>query len=90
MARTYLKFLEAYERKLSKRIKKKGLTITVSGVSGAGKTDAARALAKAFRLKYVSAGQILREVAKKRKIPLEEIVKIRKAEIDHDMDKRNT
>jgi len=89
MAKTYLKFLEPHEQELSRKIKKKGLTITVSGVSGAGKTDGARALAKAFKLRYVSAGQILREVAKKRKIPLEKIVKIRKAEIDLDMDKRS-
>lgn len=89
MAKTYLKFLESYEREISRKIKKKGLTITLSGVSGAGKTDCSRALAKAFGLKYVSAGQILREIAKKRNIPLKEIVKIRRAEIDHDMDKRS-
>ncbi len=89
MVKTYLKFLEPLERELSKKIKKKGLTITVSAVSGAGKSDAAKALAKAFKLKYISAGQILRDVAKKRKIALVEFSAIREPEIDHDMDERN-
>ncbi len=87
--KTFIKFLEPYEKELSKKIKKKGLTITVSGISGAGKTDGAKALAKAFKLKYIAAGQILREVAKKRKIPLEELSAIREPEIDHEMDRRN-
>jgi cytidylate kinase len=89
MAKTYLKFLEPYEEELSKKIKKKGLTITVSGLSGAGKTDGARALAEEFKLNYVSAGQILRQIAKERKVPLEDLCKVREPEIDHEMDKRN-
>jgi cytidylate kinase len=87
MAKTYLKFLESYEKELLKKIKKKGLTITVSGISGAGKTDGARAIAKALKLKYISAS--LRDIAKKRKISLEQFSAIRKSEIDHDMDRRS-
>ena len=87
--KTYIKFLEKFEKEFTKRIKKKGLTITVSGVSGAGKTDAAKALAKAFKLRYVSAGEIQREVAKEKGISLEEQVDIRGPEIDHEMDKRS-
>ena len=89
MAKTYLKFLEPYEKELLNKMKKKGLTITVSGLSGAGKTDGARALAEAFKLNYVSAGQILREIAKERKVSLEELCKVREPEIDYEMDRRN-
>jgi cytidylate kinase len=89
MAKTYLKFLESYEKELSKKIKKKDLTITVSGISGAGKTDGAKALAKVFKLRYISAGKILRYIAKKRKMSLEQISAIRGSEIDHEMDRRS-
>jgi cytidylate kinase len=89
MTKTYLKFLESYEKELLKKIKKKGLTITVSGISGAGKTDGARAIAKAFKLRYISAGKILRDIAKKRKMSLEQISAIRGSEIDHEMDRRS-
>jgi cytidylate kinase len=87
--KTYIKFLEKFEKEFAKKIKKKGLTITVSGVSGAGKTDGAKALAKAFKLKYVSAGEIQRQIAKERGLSLEEQVDIREPEIDHEMDKRS-
>jgi len=87
--KTCIKFLEKFEKEFLKKIKKKGLTITVSGVSGAGKTDGARALAKAFKLRYVSTGEIQRQVAKERGISLEAQVDIRGPEIDHLMDKRN-
>jgi cytidylate kinase len=87
--KTYIKFLEKFEKEFTKKIKKKDLTITVSGVSGAGKTDGARALAKAFKLRYVSAGEIQRQIAKERRISLEKQVDIREPEIDHLMDKRS-
>jgi cytidylate kinase len=87
--KTYIKFLEKCEKEFARKIKKKGSTITVSGVSGAGKTDGAKALAKAFKLRYVSAGEIQRQVAKERGISLEEQVDIRGPEIDHAMDERS-
>jgi len=87
--KTYLKFLEPLEKELERRIKKKGLTITVSGSSGSGKTTGAKAIAKAFNLKYVSAGEIQRSIAKERGISLEEQVKLRGPEVDHEIDKRN-
>jgi len=87
--KTYIKFLEKIEKEFARKINKKGLTITVSGVSGAGKTDGAKALAKAFKLRYVSAGEIQRQVAKERGISLEEQVDIRGPEIDHAMDERS-
>lgn len=87
--KTYIKFLEPFEKEFIKKIKKKGLTITVSGVSGAGKTDGASALAKAFKLRYVSAGQIQRQIAKEKGISLEKQAERRGPEIDHLMDKRS-
>ena len=89
MAKTYIKFLEAYEEELSKKIKKKGLTITVSGKSGSGKSLGGMAIAKALKLKYVGAGKILRNIAKERGIDLVKMSEIRGPEIDHEMDKQN-
>ncbi len=88
MGKTYIKFLESYEEKLSKKIKKKGLTITVSGKSGSGKSLGAMAIAKALKLKYVSAGQILRDIAKKKGINIIKMSEIREPEIDHEMDRQ--
>jgi len=49
-----------------------GLVITVSGPHGTGKSTYAKALAEAFGLRYVSAGQIFRGLAKERGVSLEE------------------
>lgn len=89
MANTYIKFLEPFEKELTEKIKKEGLTVTVSGSSGSGKSTGAKAIARAFRLKYVFAGQIQRKIAKERGITLEEQVELRGREIDYEMDKRN-
>jgi cytidylate kinase len=89
MTKTYIKFLEPYEKELSKKIKKKGLTITVSGKSGSGKSLGAMAIAKAFRLKYVSAGQILRNIAKEKEINLVKMSQIRGSDVDHEMDRQS-
>jgi len=86
--KTFIKFLEEYEKELSEKVKKKGLTITVSGLSGSGKSTGARAIAKALNLKNVITGEILRQIAKDKGISLLEIVKIRKPEIDYEMDRR--
>jgi cytidylate kinase len=74
---------------LSKEVKKKGLTITVSGRSGSGKSLGAKAIAKALKLRYVSAGEIMRNLAKEKGISLEKMSQIREPEIDHEMDKRS-
>jgi len=87
--KTYLKFLEPLEKELEKKIKKKGLTITVSGSSGSGKTTGAKALAKFFNLKYMSAGDIQRGIANEKGISLGEQVKLRGSEVDHEIDKKN-
>jgi len=88
MSKTFIKFLEGYEKELSEKIKKRGLTITVSGLSGSGKSTGAKAIAQSLNLKYVSAGKILRQVAKDKKIKLIDIVKSREPEIDYEMDRR--
>jgi cytidylate kinase len=86
--KTYLSFLYPYEKKLEKRLKKKGLTITVSGLTGSGKTTGAKAIAKALNLKYYEAGSIQKSLAKKKKITLEEQVKTRSKEVDYRIDKK--
>jgi cytidylate kinase len=49
-----------------------GPVITVSGPHGTGKSTYARALAEALKLRYVCAGELFRELAKERKMSLEE------------------
>ncbi len=48
-----------------------GPVITVSGPHGTGKSTYAKALARAFALRYVSAGELFRDLAKERKMSLE-------------------
>ena len=49
----------------------KGLVITVSGPHGTGKSTYARALAEALRLRYLSAGELFRGLAKQEKLSLQ-------------------
>lgn len=49
-----------------------GAVIAVSGLHGSGRSTHARMLAKAFGLRYVSAGQLFREFAAKKGVPLDE------------------
>lgn len=86
--KTYLNFLAGYEKRLEKKIKKKGLTITVSGATGSGKTTIAKAIAHALGLKFVSAGDIFRSVARKRRVPIEKFSHIREKRVDYDMDRQ--
>lgn len=89
MVKTYIKFLEPYEKELSKKIEKEGLVITVSGNSGSGKSLGAKSIAKTFNLKHVKAGEILRELAKMKKISVVKMSEIREPEVDYKMDKRS-
>ena len=61
------------------------LTIAISGPAGSGKTTYAKRLAKELGLRYVSAGQLFRKMAKERNLSLVEFGKI--AEKDFDIDK---
>jgi cytidylate kinase len=75
---TYVKLLERYE----KPVKKEGLTITVSGLSGTGKTSFAKRVAESCGLKYMSAGEIFRGLAREKGMTIEEFCKIRGREVD--------
>ena len=88
IVKTYIKFLEPFEKEFAKKIKKKGLTITVSGPAGSGKSTGAKAIAKALRLKYVYVGKIFRDIAKRRGLSLEEFSALREKEVDWEADKR--
>jgi cytidylate kinase len=80
---TYIDYLKKFE----KPVKKRGLTITVSGFSGSGKSTVAEVIAKAFKLKIFNAGDVLRRFASQKKISLSDASKIRPKEIDYQMDR---
>jgi cytidylate kinase len=63
--------------------------ITLSGKAGAGKSTIARALAKKFRLKRYSIGDLTRQIAKKRHLSIAELAKYeeRHSSIDRELDK---
>jgi len=53
-----------------------GPVITVSGPHGTGKTTYAKAIAQAFGLRYVCAGELFRRLAKERGMSLEDFSKL--------------
>lgn len=68
----------------------KMVTVAISGFAGAGKSTAARALAEKFDLKYVSAGQVFREMARENDMDLIEFSDYVEdhPEIDRQIDER--
>jgi cytidylate kinase len=50
-----------------------GLVVTVGGPHGTGKSTYAKMIAKQFKLRYVSAGRLFRDLAKERHVSLEEL-----------------
>jgi len=66
------------------------LVITVSGLHGTGKSTYAKALAKNFKLRHISAGQLFRKIAEEREVSIEELSKIAKhnPEVDRTVDDR--
>jgi len=82
--KTYLKFLRKYE---NSSVKKSGLTITVSGLSGSGKSTVAREIAKIFKLKLINAGDLFRKYARQKKMSLGKVSKSFPASIDYQIDK---
>ncbi len=86
MAKTFLTALENREKELAKKVKKKGLTITVSGLSGVGKGTIAEALAKEFGLKKISSGDLFRKIAKDRGVSLEKIANSATDDLDKQME----
>jgi len=68
-----------------------GLVVTIGGPHGTGKSTYAKLIAKEFKLRYVSAGQMFRELAKEKGISLEELSKEagNSPEIDRLIDERS-
>jgi cytidylate kinase len=68
-----------------------GLVITIGGPHGTGKSTYAKMIAKQFKIRYVSAGQLFRDVAKEKGVSLEELSKqaANSPEIDRMIDERS-
>jgi len=66
------------------------VVIAISGLHGAGKTTAARALVRKFGLMYISAGTVFRQMAEERGMTLDEfsLYAERHPEIDRQVDRR--
>ena len=62
-----------------------GLVVAVSGKPGSGKTSLARRLARELNLRYVSVGQIFRDIARSMNVSLEELSRL--AEEDPSIDR---
>ncbi|UCD06835.1 MAG: cytidylate kinase family protein, partial [Candidatus Aenigmatarchaeota archaeon] len=89
MPKTFLKFLESYERELLKKGEgKKDLIITVSGMSGSGKSMIVRFILERIKLRHFSGGRVVREFASKKGISLEEFSKARDKGFDYMLEKR--
>lgn len=58
--------------------------IAIGGLHGIGKSTISKALAKHFKLRYISAGKAFREMAKRRSLSLQELTKL--AEKDSSID----
>jgi len=66
------------------------VVVAISGLHGAGKTTAAKHLAKKFRLRYVCAGEVFRQMAKEKNMSLEEFSKYveHRSHVDRMIDRR--
>jgi len=82
---TYLKILKKYEKST---VKKRGLTITVSGLSVSGKDTIAKEIAHHFKLEFINTGDIIRKFAKKKGVSLKGATRILPAKIDLIADKQ--
>ncbi len=70
--------------------KNKNFIITISGTPGSGKSTVAKKLAKKFQAKRIYIGGLWRQMAKEKKLTLEELNKfiIKNPDYDKDMDKK--
>jgi cytidylate kinase len=68
-----------------------GLVVTIGGPHGTGKSTYAKMIAKQFKLRYVSAGRLFRELAKERGVSLEELSRqaAKSPETDNLIDERS-
>ncbi len=66
------------------------MKITISGKVGAGKTTLAKALAKKLKLKYLSTGAIMRDLAKEKAMSIAEFIKAAEKETKYhkELDKK--
>ena len=60
------------------------LVIAVSGLHGSGKSTYARAMAKAFGLRFISAGLFFRRIARERDLTLEQLTEEAKNDLEVD------
>jgi len=67
------------------------LVVTIAGPHGTGKSTYAKIIAKQFKLRYVSAGQFFRDLAKQKGVSLEELSRqaANSQEIDRLIDERS-
>ena len=80
---TFIKYLEPYEKELLEKGGKGGTVVTVSGLSGSGKSEAAKMISRKLNLSYHSMGSIMREMAAKSGMTIEEFCSSRGDEVDH-------
>jgi cytidylate kinase len=68
-----------------------GLVDTIGGPHGTGKSTYAKMIARQFKLRYVSAGQLFRDLAKEKSVSLEELSKqaASSPDIDRMIDERS-
>ncbi len=68
-----------------------GIVITMGGPHGTGKSTYAKIIAKEFGLRYVSAGQLFRDLAREKGVTLEELSKqaAEHPDIDHLIDEKS-
>jgi cytidylate kinase len=83
---TFIKKLQKFDKSI--KMKKNGITIAIAGLSGTGKTTVAEEIAKIGKFKLVNSGDIIRQIAKERKVSLEEFAKLAEPDIDYELDKR--
>jgi cytidylate kinase len=77
---TYVEKLKELEKKID--IEKEGITITVSGSSGSGKTTVSTALADEFELVHMNVGDIFRKLAKANNVDIADFAAIREKDVD--------
>lgn len=78
-------------RQLRKQLERDTVVVVaISGLHGAGKTTAARAIAKKFKLRYICAGAVFRQLAKEHGMTLDEFSRHaeRHPKIDRAIDRR--
>ena len=71
---TFIKPFKPYQLTLRKKYGNPKMVIAVSGLSGVGKTTIAKGIAKRFKLRYFSAGELFRSEARRRGLSLEEFL----------------